>query len=42
LIAQPVRRIPIRYFESEAAARSWLQAASIPAHATSHSHRSAG
>jgi hypothetical protein len=33
LIAQPVRRLPIEYFETEAAARQWLEP-DRPAHAT--------
>jgi hypothetical protein len=33
LIAQPVRRLPIEYFETEAAARRWLEP-DVPAHAT--------
>jgi hypothetical protein len=42
VIAQPLRRIPIRYFETEAAARQWLQPSvgSVP-RSMSH-HRPAG
>jgi SpoIIAA-like len=42
VIAQPLRRIPIRYFETEAAARAWLQADAVPTHAMLRDHRTAG
>ena len=42
MIAEPIRRVPIRYFESEAPARAWLHAKSIAASAAPHGHRPAG
>jgi len=30
LVAQPIRRLPIRYFETEIAARQWLGVAPLP------------
>jgi SpoIIAA-like len=42
LIAQPIRQIPIRYFETEPPARVWLQTGAIAVNARPHGHRPAG